>query len=170
MGSVARALGIRTPSLYHHFPGGRDEMVLAIADTCARIDGDAIRAILASSADVVVRLNAVARHFAGATTHHPYHMLTEQRKKLGPEARQELQRLFAAHVEAPLIELVEEGQELGVFRRLAPELVVRAFLTLMLSLREFEADDPQRRELPDFLVSLLIEGLERRDRNEPGAA
>jgi len=29
MERVARALTLRTPSLYHHFPGGRDEMVMA---------------------------------------------------------------------------------------------------------------------------------------------
>jgi hypothetical protein len=104
----------------------------------------------------------VARHFAANAGHHPYHMITELRKGLPPAARAELQRIFATRVEAPLVALVCEGQAAGELRPLDPDLVVRAFLNLMLSLGEFEADHPQRDALPGFLVDLLTQGLAAR--------
>ena len=162
MEGLARALALRAPSLYHHFPGGRDEMILAVADQCSRLDGEAIEAIVRGPGRTAERLAAVARHFAAEAGHHPYHMLTELRKGLPQAARAQLQQIFADRVEAPLVALVREGQAAGELRALDPELVVRAFLTLMLSLGEFEADDPQRATLPGFLVDLLDQGLAAR--------
>jgi AcrR family transcriptional regulator len=31
MESIAKKLGLRTPSFYHYFPGGQTEMILAVA-------------------------------------------------------------------------------------------------------------------------------------------
>ena len=159
MEGLARALGVRAPSLYHHFPGGRDEMILAVGDHYSRLDGDAIAAIAQGPGSPIERLAAVARHFAGPARHHPYHTLTGQRETLKPAAQAELQRLFAERVEMPLLALVREGQDAGLFRAIDAELSVRVFLTLVLRLKEFEASAEQRSALPDFIISLLIEGL-----------
>jgi len=159
MEGLARALGVRAPSLYHHFPGGRDEMILAVGDHYSRLDGDAIAAIVKGGGSPVERIAAVARHFAGPARHHPYHTLTEQRETLKPAAQAALQRLFAERVEMPLLDLVREGQAAGLFRAIDPVLSVRVFLTLVLRLKEFEANAEQRTALPDFIVSLLVDGL-----------
>jgi len=159
MEGLARALGVRAPSLYHHFPAGRDEMILAVGDHYSRLDGAAIAAIVAGPGSPIERLGAVARHFAGPARHHPYHTLTEQRATLKPPAQAELQRLFAERVEMPLLHLVREGQDAGLFRPIDADLSVRVFLTLVLRLSEFEASADQRTALPDFIVSLLVEGL-----------
>lgn len=160
MEGLARVLGVRAPSLYYHFPGGRDEMILAVADHYSALDGAAISAILTNCEDPVAGMVAVARYFAEATTRHPYHTLAEQRETLKPDGRAELQRLFAERVEAPLVVLLRRAQAQGILRPLDAELCVRVFLTLALRLRDFEADQDQRESLPDFVVSLLVTGLD----------
>lgn len=159
MEGLARALGVRAPSLYHHFPGGRDEMIVATAEHYGALHGDALRAIVDGPGDVVAKLKAVARYFAEPGQGHPYNMLTEERSQLSEPARAELRRIFGERVEAPLLRLIRQGQSDGRFQDLDPELCVRTLLTLLLRLGQFQADDEQRAKLPDFIVDLLVTGL-----------
>jgi len=163
MEGLARALNVRAPSLYHHFPGGRDEMVVAVGDHYSRLDGEAIAAIVTGGGSPIQRLQAVAQYFAGPARHHPYHTLTEQRETLKPEAQAELQRLFAERVEQPLLALLREGQASGLFRPIDTELSVRIFLMLVLRIREFVADPVQLTMLPDLIISVLVDGLAARE-------
>jgi len=159
MEGIARVLGVRTPSLYHHFPGGRDEMVLAVADHHSRMDGVAIEVIMAEPGSDREKLVKVARHFATTANIHPYHILTEQRKTLKPDAHSELQRLFAERVEAPLTRLIVNGQREGTFRKIDPQLCVRIFLSLLLRQDEFEVDERQQAILPEFIVDIVVHGM-----------
>lgn len=156
---VADALGIRTPSLYHHFPGGKEELVLSVAERNAVSDGARVVELLASATDPVEKLRAVAGHFGTLTGHPLRHALSESRRDLSPRARARMQARYAKLVEAPLLEVIEQAIAGGEFRRCNPVAAVRAFLMLMLSLGEFEADDPMRANLPDFLVDLFADGL-----------
>lgn len=159
MERVARLLGVRTPSLYHHFPGGKDELLLALADHCSREDGEAIARIVASDGDPLDRLHAVARHFSASIGRHPYRQLTELRSRLPAEARSRIQDWFAQRVEQPLLQLLDEGIAARQFRCIDPEIFVRAFLTLVINMEVFEITDAKRAGLPDFLVDLLVEGI-----------
>jgi AcrR family transcriptional regulator len=157
--AIARALDIRTPSLYHHFPGGKEELLLAVGERRTIEDSARLREHMQAVSDPVDKLRAVAGYFATLTGHHLRHALAESRKELSPAARRKLQAHYAALIEAPLIALVEEAVASGQFRPCNPVAAVRAFLMLMLSLGEFEADDPLRAQLPEFLVELFAFGL-----------
>lgn len=158
MERVARALGMRTPSLYHHFPGGREELILAVADYCSAQDGTAIARIVAEGHDPLACFHLIARHFASAIDQHPYRQLTELRERLSSATRGQIQSRFSERVEQPLIDLVGRGIAQGQFRGIDPELFVRAFLTLMLNMNVFEIAGEKRGSLPDLLVDLLVDG------------
>ena len=76
---------------------------------------------------------------------------------LGEHSRRRVRRLRRG--EGRLMERVEDAIAAGQFRPAEPVAIVRAFLVLMLSLGEFEAADPLRAYLPDFLVNLFADGV-----------
>lgn len=158
MDRVARALGVRTPSLYHHFPGGREELIVAVVDCCSAADGKAIAEIVDGPHDSITALHLIARHFAGAIDRHPYRQLTELRERLSPETRDQIQRRFSQQVERPLIEIVGRAVEQRRLRPMDPEFFVRSFLTLMLNMNVFNIAEEKRASLPNALVDLLIDG------------
>lgn len=162
MERVAAKIGIRTPSLYHHFPGGKKELLLELVETCTREDSEAIRAILASDQNYMDRLGAIARYFASSVGRHPYHTITESRKYLPKQTRDELQRKFAEGVEKPLLTVIQEGMDSGCFRPCNPMLAVRALLVLLLNLGEVEATDRERDQLPAFFIDIFVCGLQSR--------
>lgn len=159
MEGLARKLGVRAPSLYHHFPGGRDEMIVAIADHFGRMHGHALNAIVDAPGDIIAKLKSVVSYFAGPGAVHPYHILTEERSRLSELARTELRRIFSERVEAPLMRLIREGQQRNVLRPADVELSVRTVLILLLRLGQIKADEAQRAILPDFMVDVLVSGL-----------
>ena len=156
---VADALGIRTPSLYHHFPGGKEELVLAVSERNAVQDGARVVELMVAVPDPIEKLRAVAGHFATLSGHRLRHALSESRKDLSPRARARMHARYAEHVEASLLAVIEQAIADGQFRRCNPVAAVRAFLMLMLSLGEFEAEDPLLASLPDFLVDLFADGV-----------
>ncbi len=59
MADVAKATGIGKSSLYHHFPGGKDEMAAAVMATVAAWVGDNIVAPLAAPGPRAARVEAM---------------------------------------------------------------------------------------------------------------
>ena len=159
MESVAKKLGVRAPSLYHHFPGGRDQMVLAVAAHYCGIFGEALDAIVGGDGTAAKKLHAVAGYFAGTGSVHPYNVLTEERNLISQAARDELQAMFAQKVEAPLLDLLRQGQDAGEFRKIDPELAMRSLLALFLRLSQMIIGTEQIATLPDFITELLLQGL-----------
>lgn len=163
MERVAKRIGIRTPSLYHHFPGGKQELLLALVEQRTIEDSNAISRLIEQDDDPIEQLRATAQHFASRVGRYPYHTITEARKHLSKKVRNALQRKFAERVEAPLVQIIKQGISKGHIRRCDPLLAVRAFLVLMIGLGEFEADERARAKLPDFLVDIFAEGIRIRD-------
>ena len=162
MERVAMKIGIRTPSLYHHFPGGKKQLFMELVDQCTLEDSEAIKGILAENSDYVAALKRIARYFSSSLGRHPYHSITESRKHLPKRLREELQGKFAERVEAPLLAVINDGIANKHFDGRNPMLAVRALLVLLLSLGEFEASAAERENLPDFLIDIFINGLRAR--------
>jgi TetR/AcrR family transcriptional regulator, lmrAB and yxaGH operons repressor len=61
LSAISEATGLGRASLYHHFPGGKDEMVAAaLADVEALIDGEIIAALRRDDLPAARRLDAMA--------------------------------------------------------------------------------------------------------------
>lgn len=58
---VAKASGIQKPGLYHHFPGGKDELVLAVAERVLARNETVLQQAISSVSDPEAQLREVAR-------------------------------------------------------------------------------------------------------------
>ncbi|AWB92146.1 TetR/AcrR family transcriptional regulator [Aeromicrobium chenweiae] len=61
MNEVAANAGIKKPSLYHHFPGGKEAVYVAVAERFAADSAERITAALASTNDFPDQLTALAQ-------------------------------------------------------------------------------------------------------------
>lgn len=156
---IAQQLDIRSPSLYHHFPHGKEGLLLAVALRRQEIDGRVLSRLITKAADPVAGLRSVARYFASEAGHHPYRAIIASLHVLGPETQAAMQSGFASRVEAPLLDLVRRARAEGRFSDCDEQLVVRAFLLQMISLGEMVTSRHGRKMLPDRLVDLFIGGL-----------
>lgn len=159
MESVARQLGVRTPSLYHHFPGGRDEMILAVATHYCGIFSTALGGIVEGTGPVRDKLLAVARYFAGTGSVHPYNVLGEEQSLITPASRDTLKSLFAEAVEAPLLALFHQGIATGELQTADPEMAMRSLLALLLRLTQMIGTPEQKATLPEFITDLVLHGI-----------
>ena len=57
---VAKASGIRKPGLYHHFPGGKDELVFVVAERVLQRNEVELRQAIASASGAEAQLRAIA--------------------------------------------------------------------------------------------------------------
>ena len=157
--SIAQRLGIRTPSLYYHFPQGKEGLLLAVAVSCAHTDGELIAGLMLEISEPVAALRAVARYFSSIAGRHPYGAINASRRSLSVESQTVLQSEFASRVEDPLCRLIQRGIDTKVFRDCQPLFVVRAFILLMLGIDDLILDEGERASLPDRLVDLFVQGL-----------
>ncbi|MEO1331051.1 MAG: TetR/AcrR family transcriptional regulator [Pseudomonadota bacterium] len=59
MSDIARVTGLKAPSLYHHFPGGKAEMAEAVADSAADALGATVLAALDAPGERSERIGAM---------------------------------------------------------------------------------------------------------------
>ena len=156
---VAQELGIRSPSLYHHFPHGKEGLLLAVTQRRQEIDGQAISRLITKAHDPVAGLRSVARYFAAEVGHHPYRAIIASLHALSPETHAAMQAGFASRVEAPLLGLVRRARSEGRFGNCDEYLTVRVFLLQMIGLGELVTSKQGRKMLPDHLVDLFVGGL-----------
>ena len=166
--AVAQAIGIRKPSLYHHFPGGKDELFIAVVERRTVLDGTLLAQAVAGLPDTFTRLRAIAAHFNQVAQTRPYHALNDMAAHLPEQHRGFVQRLIDERVAAPVRAVIQQGIARGELRRCDPELAALAFLMLMASLGKIANTDPRRAALPGFIVDVFADGL-RRGGPEPRA-
>ena len=157
--AIAQAIGIRKPSLYHHFPRGKDELFIAVVERRTALDGALMGQAVAGLPDSFGQLRAIARHFNQVAQTRPYHALNDMSSHLPEQHRDFVHRLIDMRVMAPVREVIAGGIMRGELRRCDPELAALAFVTMMASLGKLANDDRRRKTLPDFIVDVFADGL-----------
>lgn len=161
---VARELGVTKAALYHHFPGGKREILGAVFDA----EGDRIlarmRAAAAAAKDPRDRLRAAVTaklgHLAGLRE------LLGVGEAVGREIQElcELQeRRFAAGERTLFEEILEDGQRRGIFREASRERLARG---LQSALHDLEttlvfAGPEEMESTVDELFDVLFHGIVR---------
>jgi AcrR family transcriptional regulator len=156
--AVAQAVGIRKPSLYHHFPNGKEELFVAIAEARTACDEKLISSRLANRTDVVGRLQALARHFADCAGYRPYRAIMDSTSALPVERGDYVRKLIVDRVEKPVRDVIAFGLEEGTLGNEDPELAIRIFLNLLLVIASFD-NDPHAEGLPERIVAFYLRGL-----------
>lgn len=156
--AVARTVGIQKPSIYHHFPGGKEELYTAVAlrfisELRARING-----ALDTSATLEDNLKALGNAVADEATHS---ITVEQRiydalDHVADDTKTRVSAQYVKDILDPIEELfsraVEDGDIIG-----DPSFLMNSFLHLA---RSTEPDGTPSQVLP--VVTLFLDGARPR--------
>lgn len=154
---VTKASGIQKPGLYHHFPGGKDELVLAVAERVLARNEMALHQAISSVSDPEAQLREVAKWLL--SENRPLDRVLREAVRFMPEGNREriTQRFFTASFR-PVQEVVQRGITAGTFRPLDAQFVTQAFFGLLAQLSEVVEAESAENTLEN-LMNLLRFGL-----------
>jgi len=159
---IAEELGIKQASLYYHFPGGKEQLFLAMAERMFERHRHGISTALASDAgDLRAQLREVAEWFNSQRPVKFMGMMHADLAALNPEHKEQLAQKAHAAMFRPLRDAFVAAQTRGEIREMHPDLLAGSFLWLMdgLSYGETRTGAPPRQIMAEDLVSLLMDGL-----------
>lgn len=154
---VARAVGVRQASLYHHFPGGKEELVLGVAREAIDHDAAGIERTLREHAAARTRLTALATFLLSSSVR-TGRMLQESLRFVGEAHQERVYADFYAREYLPVRRVFDEGVSSGELRPHDTRRSAWAFLDLVEQL----GTNPEERgtdDLAEWIVDLLLNGL-----------
>ncbi len=157
MDDVAKGIGVRKASLYHHFPEGKAQLVLEIADLANAEDAEGFKRALESATTVHDGLLGVARYVVGARRQNSV-ILRDAMRFMAQSHQQHIYNAFFEGQYLPLRAALEAAVKRGELRPHDTERSAWAFLGL---LSEMTADDTSESQesLAQFIVGLVLHGL-----------
>lgn len=160
---IVRALGVGKTAIYHHFPGGKNEII----DSCllreeeevldsmrAAVAGrqdpqDQLRALVAAKLDHIQRLRSV------------FEISGDVGREVGRLYRQH-ERRFTLNEESLIETVLRRGQEMGVFRPGNPQRLARGLRGLLAYFEveiAFDSETESRQDQLETVFDLLFHGL-----------
>ncbi len=158
MDSIADRVGIRKASLYHHFPDGKDQIMLEIGEHWVDKFKHGFQNAFQTGSTVRQRLEAIAA-FVFQDTRQTNRVLQNTIPHLPLEHQQTLGAGFYLHIFGTTQNVFETGIQTGELRPHDTRFSAFAFLSL---LSEMGAADHQKTwaDLPTRVTSILLNGLE----------
>lgn len=164
MQELASALDMKTASLYHHAPGGKQELFVEVMEqSLERHRVGLTRALAEAPSDLRARLEAAMRWFLSQPTMNLERMVTSDFPALPPRTAARLQRRVYECLHGPLRDALTEAERGGEIRRVHADLIAGAFLSwanaigFSTTVRGKEA--PPAEVLARMLVDVLLLGL-----------
>ncbi len=162
---LSRATGLGKASLYHHFPGGKEEMAAAVLDSLRHKLETGLLAPLRSKGDPSERLQAMARSVDAYYNH------GQQACLLAMLALGEANGLFQAQIQQALNEwidalagvAVDAGVDTAIARQRAEDAILQIQGALILA-KGLGDTAPFQRVLSALPENLLAQSIEPRDR------
>jgi len=159
---IAEALGIKQASLYYHFPGGKEQLFLAMAERMFERHRQGILAAIGQGRNELrAELRAVAAWFGSQRPLKLMSMLHADLTALSQDTREQLVQKAHAALLQPLRECFVKAQERGEIRAMHSDLLAGCFLWLMdgLNYGETRRGAPPREAMMEEIISLLLDGL-----------
>jgi AcrR family transcriptional regulator len=163
MDAIAKNIGIRKASLYHHFPEGKDQIMLEIAERLIEFDSLGFQNALETGNTVRQRLEAMAV-FIFKDKRQTNRVLRETMRFMPLEHQHVLGSGFFGQIFAKAHQVFESGIANGELRSHDTRFSAFAFLSL---LSEMNAPDHQKTwsDLPARISSILLSGLETKNQD-----
>jgi AcrR family transcriptional regulator len=163
LADIVRPLGVANTAVYHHFPGGKEEIFHAVINREEHAVLTDMQQALSSSADPPRQLRALI--MAKLTHFQQLRELLMVPRDVGEEVAQ----LYAAHEttfrasERALISaLLRMGQTAGIFRSIDPDHLAKNLQTVLNRLEVplvFEETPDKMEQEVDDLLELLFYGI-----------
>jgi AcrR family transcriptional regulator len=157
METVAKGAGIRKASLYHHFPGGKTELMLDLAERLIARDERGINRAIGSSPHAVERLHAVA-DWMFSEERFTERMLRDALRFMTEADQRTLGEHFQRRLFGQIHAVLEAGVSNGEFRNHDTRLSTWVFMGLLSELGEMQKLEPQP-QLASRMLELLLNGL-----------
>lgn len=159
---IADALGIKQASLYYHFPQGKEEIYVVVAERAFARHAEGMSAAIASAATLPEQLHAVAAWFATQPRMCLMGMIHADLPALHEDPMASVTQAAYLGIFRPLMQAFRQAQERGeIARDFHPALLAGAFLALLdgLSIGEQMAKGQSREEMAEGLIQLFLNGV-----------
>lgn len=155
MDAVAEATGVRKASLYHHFPEGKEALVLEFAEQAIDFDAAGFQQAIETHATARGQLEAIARHISGQRRE-TARVLRDAMRFMRAEHQEHLyKRFYQAHY-LKVKAVMDLGVKRKEFKRHDTEFSAWAFLDLM---SEMKSSQYGVEEVAARVVELIVEGI-----------
>jgi TetR/AcrR family transcriptional regulator, cholesterol catabolism regulator len=166
---IADELGIKQASLYYHFPAGKEQLFMAMAERLFERHSEGLEdALEMSGDDLRSQMRGVATWFGSQRPVKILGMMHADMPALSAENTLRLADLAREGIYMPLRRIFVAAIERGEIRPMHPDMLAGSFLWLMdgISYGQTRMGAPPRDIMVDELISLLLDGL--RPRHEWG--
>ncbi|WP_216328614.1 TetR/AcrR family transcriptional regulator [Deinococcus aestuarii] len=157
MDAVADRVGVRKASLYHHFPGGKEQIVLDIAGRAIERDAAGFAEVIRNHPTARARLSAIATYvFSGPVQ--TGRMVRDALRFLSQEHQNRVFDHFFRLNHLYIRQVMEDGVASGELRPHDAGRSAWAFLDLISEMGS-GGETPRDADLATWIVALLIDGL-----------
>lgn len=162
---IADELGIKQASLYYHFPAGKEQLFVAMAERMFEHHREGLgRALAVAGDDLRAQLRAVIHWFGSQRPVKILGMLHADMPALSPENMQQIADSARTAIYLPLRNIFVAAQERGEIRPMHPDMLAGSFLWLIdgLSYGQKRFGAPPREVMAEEMISMLLDGLRPR--------
>ncbi len=161
---IADALGIKQASLYYHFPQGKEELYVAVAERAFARHYAGMAAALKGHDGLEAKLNAVAAWFGSQPRMCLMGMVHADLPALHPDHTQSVTEAAFLGLFRPLVETFAQAQAQGEIAAGNPQMLAGAFLALLdgLGIGARMSKAQSRPEMASELIALFLNGARPR--------
>lgn len=162
---IADTLGIRQASLYYHFPQGKEQLYVSVAERAFQRHRAGMEAALAAvGPDLAAQLLAVADWFDTQPKISFSGMMHADMPALADESAGYLARTAYECLFIPLGGIFRDAGDRGLIRAVNPDMMAGTYLAILdgVAYSGTRPGTPQRRAMLQDLISVLMDGLRPR--------
>lgn len=159
---LAQALNIKQASLYYHFPGGKEELYVAVAERAFARHRDGMQAALAGceARGIQAQLEAAAAWFAGQPSMCLMGMVHADLPALHTAGADRVAQAATHGLIEPLVRAFALAQARGELQPRSPHLLAGAFLALLdgITIAQTIPNTGERAAIVSAMIDLLLNG------------
>lgn len=160
---IADALGIKQASLYYHFPGGKEELYVAVAERVFANHYAGVQDALKGET-LEEQLHAVAHWFSGQRQMSLLGMIHADLPALQPAHTGVVQTAALRGIFLPLSQAFAAAMTRGEIEKQNPHMLAGAFLSLLdgLAIAQMMGNAPDREQVAGHLIDIMLNGIRPR--------